>query len=191
MYLVNKNIEIYNVKDIGPVTMEQAKHISEVVENMMECSLKDLFKCYGKEAIRQIKGIMNMQNEQQEIGSKTGDRKRKRGMDFDGIRRSKRMRLNQEESSDSDTEDDDLDDDNPLKKYDDPLTGNRLIKPAICNCSKRKHVLSWTTWIRLMKNKKKIKCPYELTQSLTRRQLIKLTNDNFVQYKHKIVNLDQ
>ena len=94
LYLVNNNIEFCDVKCISFVRIKQTMFISEVVKNMMECSFKNLFKRYDIDATRWIKNIKNVQDEQQDIGLKIEDKKIKYGMAFDGIKTSRRMRLN-------------------------------------------------------------------------------------------------
>ena len=94
----------------------------------------------------------------------------------------KRRKLNIGESeSDEDT-------DNPLRGYEDPIYPEKLTRPEICNCKTKVHVANHSTWMRMLKTKQQ--CPYNPKQVLTRRNLIKLTYDNFEMYKDKIDNLD-
>ena len=82
----------------------------------------------------------------------------------------------------------------------DPMTHERVYDPAI---SPFGHVMSYDSWMQTLNNfaletdedvergfqRLKNVCPFT-KQPLTRRQLVKLTQDNFEEYKDKIVNWD-
>merc|ERR1711971_514864 len=70
--------------------------------------------------------------------------------------------------------------DNPIPNFIDFITGDCVEKPAI---SPYGHVLSYDTWIKIFKSSgHKNLCPFTL-QKLTRRDLTKLTMDNY--YLHR------
>jgi len=72
-----------------------------------------------------------------------------------------------------------------LRGMTDVMTGEAMEKPAI---SPFGHVMEYDSWCAILRNAKtKNKCPFT-QQKLTRRQLVKLNEDNFEQFRHKIVD---
>jgi len=79
-----------------------------------------------------------------------------------------------------------VDDDNPMGDFVDIMTGTAVVRPAI---SPYGHVLGYETWTMLLRTSKhKDLCPFTM-QRLTRRSLVKLTKDNYDEFKHKIKNI--
>lgn len=79
-----------------------------------------------------------------------------------------------------------VDEDNPMPDFVDIMTGMPVSKPAI---SPYGHVLGYETWTMLIRTSKaKNMCPFTM-QKLTRRSLVKLTKDNYDEYKDQIVNI--
>merc|ERR1712013_760299 len=73
-----------------------------------------------------------------------------------------------------------------LANVTDLITGERVTKPAM---SPYGHVMEYDSWCSILRNPKtKNKCPFT-QKPMTRRQLIKLDEDNIEQYKEQIVNL--
>ena len=169
--------------DMEPVDFEQAKHISSVLEKLMEADFKDLWDL-GYDMAMLMRNIMSM-NEENGDKKRNRKKKRKRNALVNGYGLKKR-KLNVD---DSDIDDEYSDIDNPLREYDDPIApDDKLKRPEICNCITKHHVASHSTWMKILKVKQQ--CPYVREGILTRRDLIKLTYDNFKMYKHKIDNLD-
>jgi len=78
------------------------------------------------------------------------------------------------------------DDENPMSDFIDIMTGTAVVRPAI---SPYGHVLGYETWTMLLRTSKhKDLCPFTM-QRLTRRSLVKLTKENYADYKHKIKNI--
>eukprot|EP01083_Nonionella_stella_P026183 72054_1 len=76
--------------------------------------------------------------------------------------------------------------DNPMPDFIDCMTGNVVVKPAISTYG---HVLGYDTWSMILRNtKQKDICPFTL-QRLTRRELVKLTKENYNEYQDKIRNI--
>jgi len=76
--------------------------------------------------------------------------------------------------------------DNPMPDFIDSITGENVIKPTI---SPYGHVLGYDTWTKILRTSKtKNVCPFTV-QKLTRRSLIKLTKENYEEYKDKIKNI--
>merc|ERR1712154_2016 len=71
-----------------------------------------------------------------------------------------------------------------LSDFIDSMTGQVVVKPAI---SPAGYVLGYDSWIQVLRNSKD-KCPFT-RESMTRRSLVKLTDENYHMYKNKIVNL--
>ena len=94
---------------------------------------------------------------------------------------------NDEESSDDhETLQRHQSDDNPIPNYEDIITGDKVIKPAI---SPYGHVLSYGTWTKILSSSThKNRCPFTL-QKMSRRSLIKLTKANYKDHKDKIKNI--
>jgi len=137
-------------------------------------------------------------------GGKGGKKKRKRGNgDNDSdeewdAKPSKRRRRNRKRYADDDGDEAfhcsvtapevEEDDDNPMPDFIDIMTGNGVQKPAI---SPYGHVLGYETWTMLLRtSKQKNMCPFTL-QKLTRRSLVKLTKDNYDEYKDQITNITE
>jgi len=79
-------------------------------------------------------------------------------------------------------------DDNPLPDFIDIMTGTNIILPAI---SPYGHVLGYSTWCKILsRESSKNTCAFT-KQPMTRRSLIKLTKQNFNEYKDKIKNLSE
>eukprot|EP00485_Elphidium_margaritaceum_P015971 CAMPEP_0202726412 /NCGR_PEP_ID=MMETSP1385-20130828/184599_1 /ASSEMBLY_ACC=CAM_ASM_000861 /TAXON_ID=933848 /ORGANISM="Elphidium margaritaceum" /LENGTH=657 /DNA_ID=CAMNT_0049392633 /DNA_START=52 /DNA_END=2025 /DNA_ORIENTATION=+ len=75
-----------------------------------------------------------------------------------------------------------------LKDFVDIMTGMTISKPAI---SPYGHVLGYETWTKVLRTSKhKNMCPFTL-QKMTRRSLVKLTKENYEQYKDQIINVTQ
>jgi len=81
-----------------------------------------------------------------------------------------------------------VDDDNPMPDFKDIITGDCVIKPTM---SPYGHVLSYDTWTKILRtSKQKNICPFTC-QKLTRRSLIKLTKENYDEYKDQIRNISK
>eukprot|EP01084_Bolivina_argentea_P154951 270076_1 len=73
-----------------------------------------------------------------------------------------------------------------LNNFLDVMTGSPIKQPAI---SPSGHVLGYESWTKILRMSScKNLCPFT-KQPLTRRSLIKLTNDNYQNYKNKIADL--
>jgi len=130
-----------------------------------------------------------------------GHKKRKRNGDEDEdftVAKKKRKR-NKKNKNRNDSDDDGafhcnvgvdvpVDDDNPMPDFKDIITGDCVIKPTM---SPYGHVLSYDTWTKILRtSKQKNVCPFTC-QKLTRRSLIKLTKENYAEYKGQIRNISQ
>ena len=73
---------------------------------------------------------------------------------------------------------------NPLPHMVDDITGEKIRVPAL---SPDGYVLDYNTWLNVLKTKKEN--PFTRTP-VTKRQLVVLTDENFDEYKDKIVNLN-
>ena len=70
----------------------------------------------------------------------------------------------------------------------DIMTGEQVIKPAI---SPYGYVMGYDSWCTILRNAKtKNQCPFT-KKHMTRRQLIKLNEENIDQFKDQIVNFTQ
>jgi len=132
-------------------------------------------------------------------GGAKGKKKRKRGdNDSDGEwdKPTKRRRRNRKRYTDDDGDEAfscsvtapeiEEDADNPMSDFVDIMTGTGVVKPAI---SPYGHVLGYETWTMLLRTSKhKNICPFTM-QKLTRRSLVKLTKDNYDDYKDQIKNI--
>lgn len=152
------------------------------------------------EYCREVKEALAGQHNGKSITAKKS-KKRKRGgsdsdEDFEGPAQKKRRRRNNRRNDN----DDDVyyggkvdvpataEDDNPLPDFQDIITGAVIVRPAI---SPYGHVLGYDTWTKILRTaKKKNVCPFTW-QKMTRRGLIKLTKDNFDEYKDKMVNITE
>ena len=75
---------------------------------------------------------------------------------------------------------------NPLKGYNDPLTGEPFTKPLMCE---NFYVLDERTWCKQINEHQQH--PYTREHLGSIRKLIELTPQNFAEYKDKIVNLPE
>merc|ERR1712048_1452492 len=81
-----------------------------------------------------------------------------------------------------------VDADNPMPDFKDIITGDCVVKPTM---SPYGHVLSYDTWTKILRtSKQKNICPFTC-QKLTRRSLIKLTKENYDEYKDQIRNISK
>lgn len=71
---------------------------------------------------------------------------------------------------------------NPLPQFTDQITGEKMARPAI---SKYGHVLGYETWMTILNQEPKNVCPFT-KQTLVRRQLTKLTSENWHEFKDKV-----
>ena len=74
--------------------------------------------------------------------------------------------------------------DNPLPHFVDPLTNERVTRPAI---SPHGFVMGYDTWCTTLRRTPQNTCPFT-KQRVSRRQLVKLTWENIDQYRDKIMN---
>jgi len=132
-------------------------------------------------------------------GAKKAKRKRKRKEDDDeewdaGSKNRKKRRKARKKGDDGDfhcsvsvpARAGSEEDDNPMRDFVDIMTGMGVEKPAI---SPYGHVLGYETWTMLLRTAKhKNVCPFTM-QKLTRRSLVKLTKDNYDEYKDQIKNI--
>mmetsp|Transcript_44328 Transcript_44328/g.73351 ORF Transcript_44328/g.73351 Transcript_44328/m.73351 type:complete len:411 (+) Transcript_44328:1-1233(+) len=171
-----------------------SEYCKEVEEAMKGCEQKDKNK-----------------NKNDGGGGKKTRKRKKKGSDdddedeaWDGQPKSKKRRKNtRRKRNDSDDDGDDEafyckaptspkqnDDDciAQLKDFVDIMTGMTISKPAI---SPYGHVLGYETWTKVLRTSKhKNMCPFTL-QKMTRRSLVKLTKENYEQYKDQIINVTQ
>eukprot|EP01080_Neovahlkampfia_damariscottae_P012754 gene12754-7030_t len=73
---------------------------------------------------------------------------------------------------------------NPLPGFKDPITMEQIVKPTI---SPYGHVMGYDTWLRILSQEPKNKCPFT-KQDLFKRDLIKLNFDNISKYQDLIKN---
>lgn len=79
-----------------------------------------------------------------------------------------------------------MNDNNPMPNHLDIITGDIVSMPAM---SPYGHVLSYETWIKILaSSKRENRCPFTL-QKMTRRSLIRITKENYQDYKDQIVNI--
>lgn len=184
------------------------KHPSDAYCREVEQALAGQYKD-GEEVEKKSKKKTNKRkrkNENDEDGdgddeewsaSKPSSKRRKRA------RRKKRNHDDDDEENDDDDNDasfycktdttsnydqNDEDEIEELKDFIDIMTGMKVQKPAI---SPHGHVLGYDTWTKILRTSKcKDQCPFTL-QRMTRRSLIKLTKENYAQYKDKIINITQ
>lgn len=93
----------------------------------------------------------------------------------------------EESEDDGDDSDDDTEDgtDQPLKGVLDPITGEVMTKPTICDCG---HVLDKDTWSELLENKKE--CPYTQKRVRIWKELTEIDRENWPKHKDSVLNLD-
>ena len=74
-----------------------------------------------------------------------------------------------------------------MPEFIDHMTGECIIKPAMDPCG---HVLGYDSWMKILGgyNGPKNTCPFSRIK-VTRRQLIKLTKDNYDDHKDKITEI--
>jgi len=106
-------------------------------------------------------------------------------------RQPRKRRKKDDDDGDSDCEHsvntNDRQNDNPLPDFIDPIDGQPVVQPAI---SPYGHVCGYANWTKMLRQEKtKNICPFT-KRPLTRRQLVKLTTENFDEYKDKIKNRD-
>jgi hypothetical protein len=73
---------------------------------------------------------------------------------------------------------------NPLKGCPDPLTGEPITKPLMCQDY---YVLDYKSWLKQINEHHEH--PYTRKHLGSVRNLIEITTENFFEYKDKIVNL--
>jgi hypothetical protein len=74
---------------------------------------------------------------------------------------------------------------NPIPDFIDPITMAPVVCPAL---SPFGHVLGYDTWCKVLREEPKNTCPFT-KKPLTRRDLIKLTTENFEELKSKLLNV--
>lgn len=75
-----------------------------------------------------------------------------------------------------------------LSNFIDWMTGEVVVKPAV---SPSGYVLGYDSWTKVLRSPtSRNKCPFT-RQSMTRRSLVKLTDENYHEFKDKIVNFSQ
>jgi len=138
-------------------------------------------------------------------GNAKGGKKRKRDGDNDNDdedftvqKKKKRKRAKKKKEYDSDDDGafhckvnvdvSSADLDNPMPDFKDIITGDCVVKPTM---SPYGHVLSYDTWTKILRTAKtKNTCPFTC-QKLTRRSLIKLTLENYDEYKDQIKGISE
>jgi len=119
-----------------------------------------------------------------------GNRRRKRRKESNGMDESQRRETNGNDADDEQSHTDIVETDwmTRILHGEDMMTGEPMVKPAI---SPYGHVMEYDSWCRVLRDATtKNRCPF--TQKiLTRRQLVKLDEDNIREFKDKIRNFTE